>query len=236
MTENITIWAAFVGGVVAFFSPCVILLVPAFLAHIAGVSLQEKSKARGKVLANTLAFAGGFTLVFVALGAALGWLSSFFVEADIWIERVGGILIIFLGLVFLGVIKIGWFQAEHKVSAPKSKRAGWWQYLSSFAVGMVFSAGWTPCLTPILAAILVLATTSGSVAGGAWLLFFFSLGLMVPFLVAGIFLDWFTGNIRRFDKAFSLINKIAGVLLVIFGIILVTGYFSRTLSFLLNLF
>ncbi|MFC1617739.1 cytochrome c biogenesis CcdA family protein [Patescibacteria group bacterium] len=232
--EAITIGAALLGGLVSFISPCVIVLIPAFLAYLSGTHLGEQS-SRWRVLASTLIFTLGFTIVFVLLGASLGWLSESLQNFDLWLERIGGILIVFFGLVILGVIKIPWLQSEHKINLQAKRKNAIWQGVSSFLLGIVFAVGWTPCVSPILAAILVMAGTSGSVTNGAFLLLIYSIGLMIPFIIVGIFLNWFAPRIARHTRTLNIINKIAGVLLIAFGIIVLTGNLPRVMSLLFNL-
>ena len=144
-SDPVTIGAAFSGGLISFFSPCVLVLVPAFLAYISGASLN-KNTSRWQIFISTLIFSLGFTLVFVLLGASLGWLSESLQNFDVWLEKIGGAVIIFFGLVIWGVIKIPWFSAEHKVNLKIKSRSNFFRLLGAFILGIIFAIGWTPLL------------------------------------------------------------------------------------------
>lgn len=233
MTEVISIFTALGGGLLSFFSPCVIVLLPAWLAWLAGVSLTSGDSGKSgsaRLLASALWFALGFTLVFIALGASLGWATSWLHQADIWLERIGGIVMILLGLMVVGLIKTPWLSRPHQGGMPAltgRKLAPW---LLSFLGGIIFSVSWTPCVSPILAGILVLAGVEGSVRQGMILLAFYSLGLVLPLLVISLAADRAQKFLSDKAKWFNIINKVAGVILVIIGILLVTGNFTRWLG------
>lgn len=234
MNESLSIFAAFTGGLVSFFSPCVVVLLPAWLAWLAGVNLipaDQKSRQPGRLLASSLWFALGFTLVFVVLGASVGWLSSWLHRADTWLMSIGGVVMIILGIMMTGLFPVPFLNAPHRKSLAVISRRRFAPWLLSFFGGIVFSVGWTPCVSPILAGILIIAGVEGSVAWGGWLLFFYSLGLVLPLIAVSLGAD----RARRFlsgrTKWFKIINMLAGVILVVVGILLLTGNFSRWLSF-----
>jgi cytochrome c-type biogenesis protein len=226
-----------VGGLVSFFAPCVIVLVPAFLSHLAGSSLKELEdadeitvkKTKREIIINTIFFIVGFTIIFVALGASLGFLSTFIRDATIWLQRIGGALIILFGLVTLNIIKIPWLQAEHKLEVKRASqdkgRAA--KYGGSAIVGAAFAIGWTPCVGPILAGILVLAGTSGSVGSGVLLLLSYTIGLMIPFLITAFFTASVSKFLARHNTFLKWVNWIAGALLIILGILVFTDNFAR---------
>lgn len=234
MTEAISIFTALGGGLLSFFSPCVLALFPTWLAWLAGVNLtavgSDKSSS-ARLLVSALWFALGFTLVFIALGASLGWVTSWLHQADIWLARIGGIVMILLGLAVVGLIKTPWLSRPHQREIPAltgRKLAPW---LLSFLGGLIFSVSWTPCVSPILAGILVLAGIAGSVQQGSLLLLFYSLGLVIPLIAISLVADQAQKFLSDKAKWFNIINKVAGVILVIIGILLVTGNFTRWLSF-----
>ena len=256
MNETFNLGIAFVGGLVSFFSPCVIVLVPAFLSHLAGSSLKDLEgsafagatadkadlrKIKRDIIINTLFFILGFTVIFVALGASLGFLSTFVRGATIWLQRIGGALIILFGLITLNVIKIPWLQKEHKFElknerTEKLKNKGKiGKYFTSVIVGSAFAIGWTPCVGPILAGILVLAGTSGSVSSGVALLLAYTIGLMIPFLITAFFTAGVSNFLARHNTFLKWVNYVAGTLLIVLGILVFTDNFARlvgTLYFL----
>jgi cytochrome c-type biogenesis protein len=219
---------AFAAGLLSFLSPCVLPLVPSYIGFITGMTLPEMSDRRRAAAAHALLFVAGFSLIFVLLGASATALGSTLKYYQVWISRVGGALIIAFGLVCLGVIKVGFLEQERRVQL-QDKPMG---YLGSALVGMAFAAGWTPCIGPVLGAILSLAATADSVGRGMLLLGMYSAGLAVPFLVAALaverFLDWF----QRFRRFLPWVMRVSGVLLVFVGFLMVTGEFTRLAGWL----
>jgi cytochrome c-type biogenesis protein len=222
---------AFSAGLLSFLSPCVLPLVPSYVGFLTGMTLPEMEGRRRVALLHALLFVGGFSLVFILLGAsatALGRALNFY---QVWLQRVGGLLIIGFGLVCLGVVKADWLTRERRVHLEQ-KPVG---FLGSALVGMAFGAGWTPCIGPVLGAILGLAATSADLSRGILLLAVYSAGLAVPFLVAAVaverFLEWF----QRFRKYLPWVMKISGALLVLVGGLLLTGEFTRLAGWLQGL-
>ncbi len=222
---------AFVGGILSFLSPCVLPLVPSYLGFITGFTVEEMGNRRRLAMVHATLFVVGFSLVFVLLGAsatALGSALRFYKE---WIMRGGGILIVFFGLYCLGIIKLGFLTQEKRMHLER-KPIG---YLGSVLVGIAFGAGWSPCIGPILGGILSLAATEADLSRGMRLLVAYSAGLAVPFLVAAYavesFLDWF----QRFRRHLGLVQKISGGLLVVVGLLIATGQFTRLAGYLQKL-
>ncbi len=188
---------AFIAGLLSFLSPCVLPLVPSYLGFITGMTLPEVSGRRRAALTHALLFVAGFSLVFVLLGASATALGRALNYYQVWLQRVGGVLIILFGLLCLGVFKGGLLTQERRLHLER-KPVG---YLGSLLVGMAFAAGWTPCIGPVLGGILGLAATSSDVTRGMQLLAVYSAGLALPFLIAAVavdsFLDWFQ-RFRRF--------------------------------------
>lgn len=222
---------AFVAGVLSFLSPCVLPLVPSYLGFLTGMTLPEVSVRRHRVLLHALLFVGGFSLIFVLLGASATALGQALNYYQVWLQRVGGVLIILFGLICLGVFNVQLFSRERRVQLDR-KPVG---YLGSVLVGMAFAAGWTPCIGPVLGGILGLAATSGDVSRGMALLAVYSAGLALPFLIAAVavesFLDWF----QRFRRFLPWVMRISGALLVVVGVLLVTGEFTRMAGWLQGL-
>jgi cytochrome c-type biogenesis protein len=222
---------AFVAGVLSFLSPCVLPLVPSYLGFLTGMTLPEVSRRRYRVLGHALLFVGGFSLIFILLGASATALGRALNHYQIWLQRVGGALIILFGLLCLGAFNLQRLNRERRVQLDR-KPVG---YLGSALVGMAFAAGWTPCIGPVLGGILGLAASSGDVSRGMGLLAVYSAGLALPFLIAALavesFLDWF----QRFRRFLPWVMRISGVLLVLVGILLVTGEFTRLAGWLQGL-
>ncbi len=186
-SENISLFVAFTAGLISFLSPCVLPLIPSYMAFITGISLEEMAeqenlkKVRRTVILNSSLFILGFSSIFIAMGASATFIGTFLQENIRWFEIIGGIVIIILGLHFAGVFKLKFLERERKIHI-KNKRLG---LLGTFAVGMAFGAGWTPCVGPILGSILTLAATTQNIGKGILLLVFYSLGLGIPFFLAG---------------------------------------------------
>ena len=222
---------AFFAGLLSFLSPCVLPLVPSYVGFITGMTLPEVTGRRRAALTHALLFVAGFSLVFVLLGASATALGRALNYYQVWLQRVGGVLIILFGLLCLGVFKVGLLNQERRLHLER-KPVG---YLGSALVGMAFGAGWTPCIGPVLGGILGLAATSNDVSRGMQLLAVYSAGLAVPFLIAAVavesFLDWF----QRFRHFLPWVMRVSGVMLIVVGVLLVTGEFTRLAGWLQGL-
>jgi cytochrome c-type biogenesis protein len=215
--------AAFVAGLLSFLSPCVLPLIPAYLSFMTGLTTAELSgenRSTASVMAPALLFVAGFSLVFVALGASASVLGQFLVEYRVVVEKLGGLFVIAFGILMLGVIKVPWLYAEARVDMSASRKFG---RAAALVMGMSFAAGWTPCVGPILAAILGLAGTSGDVARGALLLLAYSLGLGMPFLAVALLFDRSKPLLRWLNRHSLVINRVAGVMLVLVGLLIFSG-------------
>ena len=230
MNEPATLglFVAFAAGLLSFLSPCVLPLVPSYIGFLTGMSLPEMGGRRRVALGHALLFVLGFSLVFVLLGASATALGRALNYYQIWLQRIGGLLIIGFGLVCLGVIKVGFLSQERRVQVEQ-KPVG---YLGSALVGMAFGAGWTPCIGPVLGAILGLAATSQDLGRGMLLLAAYSAGLAVPFLIAAVALDSFLGWFQRFRRYLPWVMRVTGVLLIFMGVLMVTGEFTRLAGWL----
>jgi len=218
---EIGIALAFTGGLVSFLSPCVLPLVPSYLAFVTGMSLEdlEHGVNRRTTLVHATLFVAGFSMIFVALGTASSFLGQFFHTYRFWIERVGGAVIIVLGLHLSGLLRLAPLLRERRVHLA-DKPAG---YLGTIGVGVAFGAGWTPCLGPILAALITYGATRETMWAGMGLLSVYSLGLAVPFLLAALALDRFLQAFQGFRRWMPVLEKASGLLLVFLGFLLLTG-------------
>lgn len=224
---DITVWIAFSAGILSYFSPCVLPLIPSYLTYISGLSFGElkdehpSAKVRMTVLFHSLAFIVGFSLVFISLGALAGIASSSFQTGlRDWlgvIQKIGGVLIFLFGIHMSGLFHFGVLLGEKRVHI-RNKPAG---FVGTILVGIAFAAGWTPCIGPILGAILALtASSSGGIGRGVLLLSVYSLGLGVPFLLSGLLFHSFLDFFDRFKKHIRLVEIGTGVLLMIAGLLL----------------
>lgn len=221
-TTSVGIAVAFLAGTLSFLSPCVLPLIPSYLSFITGLSLDELGARRWLAFTHALLFISGFTLIFVALGATATSLGRLLNYNQAWLERGGGVLIILFGLYLLGVLRWAPLARERRIQL-QDKPLG---YLGSALVGLAFGAGWTPCIGPILGSILLYASTTADLSQGLVLLFAYSLGLAVPFLVAALAVEPFIQWFRRYRRFVPLTEKLAGAILVGVGLLLITGYFS----------
>jgi len=226
MIDNISLIAAFVGGLVSFLSPCVLPIIPGFLAYLAGTSLSESKNRREDIFINSLFFVIGFSLIFAILGVLLNTiLNSVAYEVQTWLSRIGGLVIIFFGLYLVGLLKVPFLEHEYK---PKISKRFSSRYLTSFLFGSAFAAGWTPCVGIILGGILGLAAVHP--ASAFWLLFSYSIGLGIPFLVVGLFTTPAAGIIKKYGNMVKYINIVFGIALIVLGVLA----FTQNLGFVAN--
>lgn len=221
---------AFTAGLLSFLSPCVLPLVPSYLAFVTGMSLEDLQAGvnRKATFVHSLLFVLGFSLIFVLLGASASFLGQFFRQYELWIARIGGIIIIVLGLHMSGVLRITPLMREKRMHL-NDKPVG---YLGTLGVGMAFGAGWTPCIGPILGAILTYGFTQDTMWAGVGLLSVYSAGLAVPFLVTSLALDGFLQAFKRFRRWIPVVEKASGVLLIVLGLLLLTGQFTVLSAYL----
>jgi cytochrome c-type biogenesis protein len=222
---------AFAAGLLSFLSPCVLPLVPSYIGFLTGMTGPAVERQRGLMLGHALLFVVGFSLVFIVLGAGATALGRALNYYQVWVQRVGGVLIILFGLLCLGVLNPGSLAQERRFQLSR-KPVG---YLGSALVGMAFAAGWTPCIGPVLGGILGLAATSADVTRGMVLLGAYSAGLGIPFLLAALAMDRFLKWFQRFRRFLPWTMRASGLLLVGVGILLVTGEFTRLAAWLQGL-
>lgn len=236
--DNIGILTAFAFGFLSFISPCVLPIVPGYISFISGVSLNEiettgdKSKARRKIILNTLFFILGFSLIFILLGATATAIGKFLIENLPIFSQIAGVIIIIFGLHMAGVFKIKFLQYEKRIHT-QTKPLG---FLGSFVVGLAFAFGWTPCIGPILGAILGIAAQKETVWQGIALLTSYSAGLGIPFLITGISISAFYNFFNKIKRYFKTIEIIGGVMLIIVGILMITGSLTLIASYLTRWF
>jgi len=226
---------AALAGALSFLSPCVLPLVPAYLAFVSGVSIQQdpaEPAPVGRVFAAALAFVLGFSTVFVALGATASSVSGLLMDHVDWLTPLAGVLIIVLGLHFLGAFRVLLLYREVRFH-PKAKPAG---LLGAYAIGLAFAFGWTPCVGPALAAVLMVAGSDQSALYGASLLAVYALGLGVPFLLAALGMQRFMSFMKGARGYLGYIEKAMGVLLIVTGILFITGSINELSWWLLELF
>lgn len=225
---EISLFIALAAGLVSFLSPCVLPIVPGFLSYLAGVSSSDtetsESKKRWAIFLNSVFFVLGFTVVFAVLGVILNTvLEAVAFDAQIWLARIGGALVIFFGLYLMKLIRIPFLERDHKIAVRRKFGS---RYFTSFVFGSAFAAGWTPCVGAALGAILGLAATD---PGQAFpLLLAYAFGLALPFLIVGAFATRATGWITKYANKLQVVNKVFGFILVILGILV----FTQSLHFI----
>lgn len=237
MSLDVTAGGAFVAGLLSFASPCVLPLVPPYLAYIAGVSVGElqdagHARVRSRVLLAALCFVAGFSTVFVALGATASWIGQAVSGYLGILGTLAGTFIILMGLHFLHAIRIPLLERTARVGVA-AKPAG---MIGSYVIGLAFGFGWSPCVGPVLAAVLLMAGAQDSAGKGARLLLVYSLGIGVPFLVAAAFASAFMRAIARLRARLGLIEKAMGVFLILAGVLIFTGQMPTIAYWLIETF
>lgn len=219
---------AFGGGLLSFFSPCVLPVIPSYVSYITGISFedltgeQDKGRIRKVTLKNSLSFIAGFSLIFILLGASSSFLGSILSDYQDTVRKIGGVLIVVMGLYIAGILKIGFLMQDKRLHL-QNKPAG---LLGSFLVGTAFAAGWTPCIGPVLGSILLYASTSNSVAGGIELLTAYALGLGIPFLITSLTINTALSYFKKINRYMRVVSVVSGLFLVVVGILLFTGTFN----------
>ena len=237
MTHEVSIFAALVAGIVSFLSPCVLPLVPPYLVYLTGATIenvaadQPRNTSRRAVMISALVFVLGFSTVFVALGASASIIGGLVRAWSAELSIVAGIVIIVMGLHFLGLTRIGLLMREGRLAMPKP--VGLW---GAYAMGLAFAFGWTPCIGPILAAILSVAAAEATVTKGAMLLAFYSAGLGIPFLLAAFAIEQFSSLFARMKRHLHRVERVMGVLMVVTGIGFLTGAVTGVSIWLLETF
>lgn len=244
MSLDISLWGAFVAGILSFLSPCVLPLVPPYLCYMSGVNIADlkkgfvvgdiigsKSQLR-KVVFSSIAFILGFTTVFVSIGATASEFGLLLNKYREQLLLVAGIIIILMGLNFLGLLRISLFSREARFNFSTSSSG----ILNSYVMGVSFSLGWTPCIGPILGTILTIASQKQSLQEGVILLTAYSLGMGVPFLLAALFSRWFMLFLAKFKVNLGYLEKFIGVLLILIGILFINNKVSMLSNIIVDLF
>lgn len=237
MIQNVSIPAALIAGLVSFLSPCVLPLVPPYLIYLTGATIEHvaneetKTSSRRAVMISAFLFVLGFSTVFVLLGASASLIGSFIRVWSAQLAILAGIVIIVMGLHFLGLTRIGFLMREGRLPIPKP--VGLW---GAYVMGLAFAFGWTPCIGPILAAILSIAAAEATVAKGAGLLAVYSAGLGIPFLIAAFMVERFSSVFARMKRHLATVERAMGVLMIITGIAFLTGAVSNVSIWLLDTF
>ena len=223
-TESISYSAAFIAGLLSFFSPCILPLIPAYFTFITGFSLDELTGAQGtgeraRIILSTLSYVLGFSSIFILMGASASFIGGAIFEYREWIRIIGGVAIILFGIHMTGLFRFKALDFERRLHMQKKPL----HFMGTFVVGMAFGAGWSPCIGPLLGSILIVAGNQDTIGHGMALLSVYAAGLAIPFLVLSIFIDRLITLIKKVSWSIKYINVTAGVLLLILGLLLVTN-------------
>ncbi len=236
--DALSLLTAVGAGVVSFLSPCVLPLVPGYISFVSGASLsdltsgagtpEERAARRRRIVLNTVLFVLGFSIVFVAMGASATYAGQWLAGNRIWLGRIAGTAIVILGLHVMGVLKIPFLNVEKRFHTQREP-VGW---IGSFAIGLAFAFGWSPCIGPILAGVLVLAANHETVGQGIVLLSAYSAGLGVPFILTGLAVDRFFAVSKRVKRHMRVVEIVAGVLLIVIGVLVFTDSLQALAQYL----
>ncbi|HSO11813.1 MAG TPA: cytochrome c biogenesis protein CcdA [Anaerolineales bacterium] len=223
---NVSVGLSFLAGLASFLSPCVFSLVPAYIGYLGGRAAggETTESNRFTTFTHGLAFVLGFSVVFIALGVATASLGRLLFDLREIFAKVGGVVVIIFGLHMIGVFRLKFLEYDTRVQQVPDRK---WGYLSSVLMGVFFSAGWAPCVGPVLGAILTLALNGGSVSTGVTLLSAYSAGLAIPFLIAALGVGWVSLTLRKYGKAMHYVEIGMGIILIIVGFMLFSGLFGR---------
>jgi cytochrome c-type biogenesis protein len=222
---NITLGLAFLAGLASFLSPCVFSLVPAYVGYLGGRAAGGEASASSRFITFThgLAFVLGFSFIFITLGVASSAFGRLLFDLRFILSKIGGIVVIIFGLHMIGVFRIPFLEYDTRVQTLPDRK---WGYLSSALMGIFFSAGWAPCVGPVLGAILTLAMNGGSISTGVSLLSAYSAGLAIPFLIAALGVGWVSLTLKKYGKVMHYVEIVMGIILVIVGVMLFAGTFE----------
>lgn len=236
---DVTYLGALGAGLVSFLSPCVLPLVPPYLCYLGGISFGElkdetgnSALVRRRIILASITFVLGFSTVFIAFGATASWLGQMVSDYFRILSQIAGVIIIILGIHFTGLLRISALLRDLRFNLPQKPAS----LLGAYVIGLAFAFGWTPCVGPVLATILFIAGGEGSASHGASLLGVYSLGIGIPFIAAAVAIGPFLGMMKRFQKHLGTIEKAIGVLLIITGILFLTGGFNNMGYWLLEMF
>lgn len=231
---NVTIGLAFLAGLASFLSPCVFSLVPAYIGYLSGrsiaasdASISERNR-RWDTVSHGFAFVLGFSIIFIILGVAVAILGGLLYDLRTWIAKIGGIVVVIFGLHMTGIIRIPFLEYDLRPQTLVDQRRS---YFSSALMGIFFSAGWSPCVGPVLGSILTLALNGGSISEGVKLLTAYSAGLAIPFLLAALGIGWVATFLKRYRKAMHYTEMVMGGILIVVGVMLFLGTFEQIARF-----
>ncbi|WP_261134218.1 cytochrome c biogenesis CcdA family protein [Bacillus sp. Marseille-Q3570] len=229
--EQVTVLIAFTAGVVSFFSPCVFPLIPAYVASITSSTIEDNKISINKriVLSRSIMFIIGFSIIFVLLGASASLLGELFTDFRDLFTKIGGLLIIVFGMQMTGILKLKLFMSEKRMRMDHTMEKNSWR---SLLMGMVFAAGWSPCIGLALSSILILAGSSGTMMTGIFMLIVYSLGMAIPFLLIAIIITYSLAFTKRVNKWLPKISLISGWMLIILGFLLFTGQLQKISAWL----
>ncbi len=209
---------AFSAGLISFLSPCVLPLIPGYISYVSGNSLNELIESKKVNIVPTILFTVGFSIVFIIFGAASTYLGQFLLQNSFELRILAGVIIIIFSLHIIGIINLRFLNYEKRIQTNNNKNI-----YSPIIIGAAFGFGWTPCIGPILGSILVLAATEESINKGVLLLFFYSLGLAIPFILSGFLIQKFLIFSKNFKKNINIVSKIGGSILLVTGILILTN-------------
>ncbi|OIJ11901.1 cytochrome c biogenesis protein CcdA [Anaerobacillus arseniciselenatis] len=221
-----SIWIALFAGIISFLSPCIFPLVPAYLAQLTGTSVSNNQLNVDKkiILSRSIGFIIGFTIIFLLLGASATAFGQLFMKNRELLEKIGGIIIVVLGLQMYGIFSFRMLMSEKRLNSKPKKTTS---FFGSVGFGFVFGAGWSPCIGLALSSILILSAQTGTMASGMLLLLVYSIGLGIPFILVALLYSKSLNKIKKINKFLPIIQKVSGVIMVILGILLYTGLFAR---------
>ncbi len=225
------LFIAFGAGLISFLSPCVLPLIPGYISYISGSSLNELVEKKNINLFPIVLFTVGFSIVFIIFGAASTFLGQLLLQNSFELRILAGVIIVIFSLHIIGVINLKFLNYEKRIQAKNNKNI-----FSPIVIGAAFGFGWTPCIGPILGSILALAATEESINKGILLLFFYSLGLAIPFILSGYLIQRFLIFSKNFKKNINLVSKIGGIILLITGILILTNQLQALGYYILNIF
>lgn len=226
--NEVTFTAAFLGGIISFFSPCILPLLPVYISLFSGLSTAELSvgNSRLRIFIYTLIFIAGFSTVYLALGVGSSFIGTLFFDYQDYLRIIGGVFLILFGLVLIGLIKSGFFVREFRLIRLNVKAQKFGTPVGAFLIGVGFAAGWSPCIGPVLGSILIYSSMSGSIVSGIKMLGAYSMGIAIPFLISSLLIDTVMRYLRKFMKIFRWINYLIGVSLIILGLLMISGIFT----------
>lgn len=218
--QEVSIPIAFIAGVLSFFSPCILPLIPVYIMYLTGTTAEaEVNERRLFAVTRTLGFILGFTVIFMIMGLSASFLGQAFAQNRMLLLRISGIVMIIFGLNMIGLFKLSFIKLPTVIKSPKTVTS----FFSAFVMGLAFAAGWTPCFGPVLASIVLYAGATSTVGQGVVLLLTYSLGMAIPFLLTALFINTFNKLLDKTEKFIKYVPKISGAILILFGLLILTN-------------